>query len=87
MTSPLPSEHTPDRRETAEGCRDRAEADLLESVTMSTANGRRVLESSAASWTARAEMLQRIETGIEKRRNAPVLTEEEIAEDAAELRL
>lgn len=48
-------------RDTVAGCRDRAEADLLASVVMSTANGRIRLEVSAASWTARADMLQRLE--------------------------
>lgn len=87
-----------DGRDTATGCRDRASADLLQALAASTANGRRVLESSAASWTTRAQLLQRIETGIEARRDAadaagaadadpPRLTRAEIEEDAAHLRL
>ncbi|MFL6734993.1 MAG: hypothetical protein ACJ8EY_09900 [Sphingomicrobium sp.] len=57
---------------------------------MSTSNGRQVYEKSAASWTKRAEMLQRIETGIEARHSAPTtveLTSEEIAEDLASMKL
>jgi hypothetical protein len=82
-----------DARETALGCRENAAADMLRAGGMDTVNGRQVFETSAASWTKRAEMLQRIETGIEARQNAaapastdedaPELTSEEIAEDAA----
>ncbi|MEO5773545.1 MAG: hypothetical protein ABIQ32_05440 [Sphingomicrobium sp.] len=85
---------TKDVRDTAAGCRDRATADLLQALTMATGNGRKVLETSAASWTARGDMLQRIELGIEARlaKAAPdasdiELTSAEIAEDAAFLRL
>jgi hypothetical protein len=70
-------------RDTAEGCRDRATADLIQAVTMGTANARRRLEISAASWTTRAELLRRIESGAEARRAAPELTLVEAAEDAA----
>jgi len=45
-------------RDTAEACRDGASADLLKSVTMLTANERRILERSAASWSSRADMLE-----------------------------
>lgn len=45
-------------QDTAAGCRIRAEADLLASVAMLTANERIRLETSAASWSARAELLQ-----------------------------
>jgi len=94
MTDPTPPSSDPrtkDSRDTAEGCRDRASADLAQAGTMNTANGRQVLEKSAASWTTRAELLQRIESGIEARRTtvdpeAVRLTSDEIAEDAAELR-
>jgi hypothetical protein len=82
-----------DARETALGCRENAAADMLRAGGMDTVNGRQVFETSAASWTKRADMLQRIETGIEARQNAaapastdedaPELTSEEIAEDAA----
>src|SRR5438309_2763222 len=81
--NPSPGPLLKQRRDTAAGCRDRATADLLQAVTMATAHGRRMLERSAASWNARAELLQRVETGIEGRRNSPELTPTEIAEDAA----
>ena len=45
-------------QDTAAGCRVRAEADLLASVSMLTANERSRLETSAASWFARAVLLQ-----------------------------
>jgi len=48
-------------QDTIAGCRSRAEADLLASVVMSTANERIRLETSAASWNARADMLQRLD--------------------------
>jgi len=46
-------------QDTAAGCRLRADADLLASTAMMTANQRIRLEKSSASWTARAAMLQR----------------------------
>jgi hypothetical protein len=52
---------------TVQGCRDRATADLLEAVTMVTANQRRRLERSAETWTARAAMLDRLNHSFEKR--------------------
>lgn len=57
-------------RDSAEACCDRAAANLLEAVTMMTANQRLRLETSAASWTARADMLQRVEDGLERRTHA-----------------
>lgn len=89
--NPAPQGRSKDTRDTATGCRDRASADLAQALAASTANGRRVLETSAASWSSRAQLLQRIETGIEARLTAadphdPKLTSAEIAEDAAHLR-
>jgi hypothetical protein len=81
--NPSPGTLLKERRDTAEGCRERASADLLEAVTMATAHGRQMLEKSAASWNARAELLQRAEAGIEIGLDAFKLTEAEIAEDAA----
>ena len=49
------------KRDTAETCRARAEADLLRAVTMSTQNARRSLEKSASNWLLRAELLHRLE--------------------------
>jgi hypothetical protein len=90
--NPAPQPSGKDTRDTAAGCRDRAAADLAQALAASTANGRRMLESSAASWTSRAELLGRIEAGIEARLttddpDAPKLTRAEIAEDAAHQRL
>jgi hypothetical protein len=48
-------------QDTIAGCRCRADSDLLASVAMLTANQRLRLETSAASWTARADMLQRLD--------------------------
>lgn len=62
--------------DTSSGCRERSAADLLESVTMTTANGRLRLESSAASWTVRADMLHRLEQKAEQRAKAPAPAEE-----------
>jgi len=45
-------------QDTAAGCRLRADADLLTATTVMTANQRIRLEKSAASWNARATMLQ-----------------------------
>lgn len=55
-------------KDTGTACRERASADLLKSVTALTANQQRVLEHSAATWTLRGAMLDRIEKSIEKRR-------------------
>ena len=41
------------------GCRELAAADLARASLLDTANGRRRLESSALSWTGRAELIQR----------------------------
>ena len=56
--NPAPGALLKRRRDTADGCRERATADLLQAVTVATASGRKVLEQSAASWNARAELLQ-----------------------------
>lgn len=55
-------------KDNAAACRERASADLESASQRSTANGRRVLESSAASWTARADLLQRLEDKFEARK-------------------
>jgi hypothetical protein len=70
-------------RDTAEGCRERAAVDEQHASSADTENGRKVLERSAASWTTRSLMLDRLEKGMEARRVAPRLTKAEIAEDAA----
>ncbi len=55
-------------QDTVAGCRSRAEADLLASVVMSTANERIRLETSAASWNARADLLQRLDDNYAARK-------------------
>lgn len=81
--NPSPGKLLKERRDTSEGCRDRATADLLEAATMATAHSRQMLERSAASWTARSEMLQRVEAGISARLAPIQLTRAEVAEDVA----
>ena len=66
LVHPIPFEtrasvKAPKHKDTAATCRDRASADLLKSVTMITANERRTLERSAASWEVRAQLLARLE--------------------------
>jgi hypothetical protein len=85
--NPAPGALQKERRDTAEGCCDRAAADLLEAVSMTTAHSRQMLERSAASWSARAELLLRIEGDVETRRDTFKLTATEIAEDTGYLRL
>jgi soluble lytic murein transglycosylase-like protein len=48
-------------RDTAAGCRSRAEADLLASASVLLANQRLRLENSAAHWIARADHLHDVE--------------------------
>jgi hypothetical protein len=84
--NPSPGPLQKERRDTAEGCRDRATADLLEAVTMATSHSRQMLERSAASWNMRAELLLRIEGDIQTRPGTFELTATEMAEDAAYLR-
>jgi hypothetical protein len=54
------------RKDTAATCRERATADLLKSVTMLTANERLILERSAASWSMRAVLLERVKGARER---------------------
>lgn len=65
MSAASPTASLP--RETASGCRERAEADLLACTAMITANQKQRLETSAASWMLRANMLQRVEDGSARR--------------------
>lgn len=55
------SARAPKRKDTSATCRERATADLLKSVAVITANERRSLERSAASWGSRARLLDRLE--------------------------
>jgi hypothetical protein len=84
--NPSPGPLQKERRDTAEGCRERATADLLQAVTMATAHSRQMFERSAASWSMRAELLQGIESDTQTRQDSFELTATEIAEDAAYLR-
>ncbi len=59
--------------DTAAGCRDRAAASLAEAAGMDTVNGKTRLEASAATWTSRADLLQRLEHLHEARRTAASL--------------
>jgi len=66
LIHPLPFEakasaRAPKHRDTSQTCRERAEADLLKSVAMITANERLTLERSAAIWELRAQLLDRVE--------------------------
>jgi hypothetical protein len=54
-------------QDTVIGCRELAAADLARASLMDTANGRRRLESSALSWTSRAELIQRLDDSFEAR--------------------
>ena len=56
-------------RDTVAGCRELAAADLARASVMDTTNGRRRLESSAASWTSRAAQIQRMEDSFEARQS------------------
>ena len=73
-----PSGSQLEKRDTAEGCRDRAADDLRQADEMD--------ERSAESWTARADQLERVEAGLEREGDALYLTAAEIAEDAAQAR-
>jgi hypothetical protein len=55
-------------QDTVQGCHDRAAADLQQSVAVITANQRLRLEKSAASWTSRANLLDRLQKRFEQRR-------------------
>jgi hypothetical protein len=62
----MPTRKLPSKRDTASSCRERASADLLRSLTMFTVNERLILERSAASWTERAQLLDRVEGNAPK---------------------
>ena len=56
--------------DTAAGCHSMAAADLDRAGQMDTAMGRAKLEHSAATWTARGDMLQRITASQDERMRA-----------------
>ena len=68
--------------DTIEGCLARAAADLARAAQMDTANARGRLEASAASWDARAALLQQMADDSEATR-ALAVAEWKAGEDAA----
>jgi hypothetical protein len=68
--NPSPGLLQSERRDTPEGCRDRATADILRAVSMSSATAKRQLEQSATSWTLRAVQLDRLNIATEDRDQA-----------------
>jgi hypothetical protein len=56
--------------DTAAGCHSMAAADLLRAGAMDTAMGRAKLEHSAATWTARGDMLHRLSASQDARQRA-----------------
>ena len=53
--------------DSAQGCRERAEADLRRADDDIPINARQVLQASARHWLARAELLERLETSFAAR--------------------
>ncbi len=72
-------------QDTAAGCRALAAADLARASLMDTTNGRRRLESSALSWTSRAELIQRLDDSYDARQ-AIARSEWDDGEDAPKAR-
>ena len=71
MADRLPKvQHNRQPQDTATWCAERAEADRIAAAATDIANVRKRFELSAASWSARAEMLRRIEDGIHARTKA-----------------
>ena len=69
-----PDDHAPYLRksprqahDTAEGCRENARVDSAHAAGMANSNARSKYEHSAASWTARGDMLQRFQDTQEAR--------------------
>jgi hypothetical protein len=67
VVSRLPGRSQKAVQDTVAGCREFAAADLARASLMDTTNGRRRLESSALSWTSRAEMIQRLDDSFDAR--------------------
>ncbi|HEX5182904.1 MAG TPA: hypothetical protein VFW19_07095 [Allosphingosinicella sp.] len=55
-------------QDTAQGCRALAAADLASAGALDEGWPRARMENSAAAWTTRADLLHRLETGIEAAR-------------------
>lgn len=56
--------------DTSAGCRGRAAESMVAAAAMDTVNGRVRMEASAATWTARADLLKRLELKVEARETA-----------------
>jgi hypothetical protein len=76
------AESTRTKRESSALCRERSANDLLASVSMLNANQRLRMETSAAMWAERAEVLQRVEDGL-VRRTAETAAKRALAGDQA----
>ena len=67
-----PLERLPQTRkqphDTSAGCRVRAAEDLVRAEGAGTPSARAKMEHSSATWTARADILHRLETSFEARR-------------------
>ena len=61
------AESTRSKRESAAVCRERSANDLLASASMINDNQRLRMETSAAMWAERAEILQRVENELARR--------------------
>jgi hypothetical protein len=71
MADRLPKvQHSRQPQDTAAWCAERAAADSAAAAATDIDNVRKRFELSAASWSARAEMLTRIEDGIRARTEA-----------------
>ena len=64
---PLSQAHSELSRDTIEGCRDRAAADLREADTSTDPYERRQLRKGAKRWSLRADMLERLARSFRKR--------------------
>jgi len=68
MADRLPKvQHSRQPQDTADWCVERAEADRIAAAAADNDNVRRRFELSAESWSARADMLRRVESGIRAR--------------------
>ena len=61
---------TKKREDTAEGCRSLAGADRERAAGVTAAHMRASLERSAAAWTTRADLLERLEKAFSARASA-----------------
>ena len=61
-------------RDTVDGCRANARFDIAQAANMTSGNARLKYEHSAASWTERADLLQRIDDIHSRRLGAAATT-------------